>query len=267
MGLFQLTFQIFLFAITFTSSGIPIAVTKIIAHKKGQRDYRGCINTLKISGFLAIIISLGVSATIYFNLNFIVKNIIKDERLYFSLIALLPSLPVVALAGVFRGYFYGIKNVKPAATYQIIEQILRIGFVLTLIYVLRPSNVVISVTLATLGITIGELGGLLYLVIKYPKSRFRIQKNKDMLKIVDYFYILEKLLVISIPITFTRLFSSLMQTFNSFLIPIRLQVAGLSPRESVALYGEVTGMTMPLFLIPSIFTTALFTNLIPNISE
>lgn len=270
IGLFHLSFHALLIAITITASGIPVAVSKIIAQKKSLKDYYGCYRTLKISVILGLTLSMVISIFVYYNISYIVNNIIKNNQLYLSVIALIPAIPLITLASILRSYYYGIKNVRPAATSQIIEQVLRITFVIGMLYIFSPLNLIYSVIIATVGITVGEFAGLFHLVISFFSKNNGINKmlthshgnnlNKDLA-------LLKKIVCISIPITIARLVSVLIQSANMFLVPQRLQVAGYSSDQSVAAFGEVVGMTFPLLFLPFIVTSALAVNIIPNISE
>ncbi len=269
IGLFHLSFHTFLIAITITASGIPVAVSKIIAQKKSLKDYQGCYQTLKLSVLLGLVLSMLISMFIYYNISYIVNIIIKNSLLYYCVVALIPAIPLVTLSSILRSYFYGIKNVKPAATSQIIEQILRITFVIGMLYLFSPLNLIYSVVIATVGIAVGEFAGLFHLIVSLYSNKEIVHKRYRYLEnnIYKDLTLLKKIIAISIPITISRLVAVLIQSANMFLVPQRLQVAGYSSDQSVAAFGEVVGMTFPLLFLPFIVTSALAVNIIPNISE
>lgn len=60
--------------------------------------------------------------------------------------------------------------------------------------------------------------------------------------------------------------SSLARAFNTLLIPIRLEAAGFSTTEAARLLGEVNGVAWTLLSLPSLFTFALASNLVPAVS-
>ena len=71
----------------------------------------------------------------------------------------------------------------------------------------------------------------------------------------------------AIPLTASRVVSSFLSTAENILIPQRLQVFGLSSADAMSTYGELTGMAMPLILLPSAFLTSVSVSLVPEISE
>ncbi|MCT4564197.1 MAG: polysaccharide biosynthesis protein [Maledivibacter sp.] len=280
IGLYHLVFHAFLVIITITSSGIPVAVSKIVAQKMSLNDYKSCKKTLRISLLLGFTISIFLCALTSKNHDLLIKYIIKSNKLEMSLIALIPAIPIVTLSSIFRSYYYGIKRVIPSANSQIMEQFLRVIFVISLLYIWEPQDLKISVMIATIGITVGEIGGLILLVLSlrsnniYP-SKFSNKKliansykrnNTMPSNFTDTASLIFKIAAISFPITIARLVSVLMQSANMFLVPQRLQICGYSLKQSVTIFGEVVGMNMPLLFLPFIVTSAFVVNLIPNIS-
>lgn len=69
------------------------------------------------------------------------------------------------------------------------------------------------------------------------------------------------------PVSFTRIFLSLVHTVEAFLVPFLLVVFGLSEDTSISIFGILTGMSMPFILFPSAITNALSAMLLPSISE
>jgi len=269
IGLFHLSFHVFLISITITTSGIPVAVSKIIAQKKSLKEYSGCNKTLRMSIFIGLLLSVIIMILIYINIEYIVQDIIKNNRLYYCILVLIPGIPIVTLSSILRSYYYGIKNVKPAAKSQIIEQLTRIIFVIGILYYTYPLELITSVTIATIGISFGEFCGLYFLIskLKLEQPIISTRRITKALKLKENIEILKKIFIIAIPITLSRLVAVLIQSANMFLVPQRLQIAGYSLNESVGIFGEVVGMTMPLLFLPFIVTSAFVVNIIPNISE
>lgn len=267
IGLFQLVFHVFLVVITVTSSGIPLAVSKITAQKKSLGNYNECRKTLFAGITLGLALSIILCILTFNNIEFIIRYVIKSEKLRNSLLVLIPAIPLVTLSSIFRSYFYGLKNVLPSANAQIVEQFLRVFFVIGLLYILEPENLMVSVMIAAVGIGVGEIGGLILLVFKYRSySSYSLKNGVKKSHSAGLTSLLGKIIVISFPITIAKLVSVLLQSVNMFLVPQRLQVAGYSFEQAVKTFGEVVGMTMPLLFLPFIVTSAFVVNLIPSIS-
>ncbi|QUH27368.1 stage V sporulation protein B [Serpentinicella alkaliphila] len=267
IGLYQMVFPFLMVVITITTAGIPIAVSKMIAKENSVNNRNGVYKVLAIALFLGGAISVLLSILVSVELKFITNNILKNPKLYYPLVWSVPAISVITLSSIMRGFFYGLKDIKPAANAQIIEQVFRIVFVLSYLYYVRPTDPVSAANIAIIGVTLGELGSLLFLIFK-----FNFKKLTSRSTIVKFYktpsiHILNDLLFISVPITLSRLIAVGMQSANSILIPQRLEISGISAIESVEIFGKISGMAMPLLFLPFTVTTALVLNIIPNISE
>ena len=68
--------------------------------------------------------------------------------------------------------------------------------------------------------------------------------------------VLRKLLHISVPLTMNKILLTLLGSIEVILIPARLQMSGLTPKDSLSVYGIFTGMALPLILFPATLTNS-----------
>lgn len=267
IGLYQLVFPFLMVLITIPTAGIPIAVSKLVAKENSLNNRKGIYRILSISLIIGGGISLLLTVLVSLNTNFIVTSILKNNDLHLPIIWVTPAISLIAFSSILRGYFYGLKDLKPAATAQILEQLTRIGFVLAYLIYKRPTHPITMATIAIIGVSIGEFFGLLYLIVSFNLKK--LLNRKLSLGIIDNspVNIFKDIMYISVPITISRLLSVFMQTINSILIPHRLVVAGYSSVAAIEIFGKISGMAMPLLFLPFTVTSALVINVIPNISE
>jgi stage V sporulation protein B len=267
MGLFQLISPVYSLVILTLTSGISIAVSKMVAEEYARHH---TVNLRRITvNALVLVVTAGiaVSAVIYLNIDFIVNYILKDSRTYYSMLLLIPCIPVIAAASALKGYFYGIQDVTPTAISQIAEQVVKIGLViLTAAYFLNL-GLEYACALATVGMAMGEIANLFVLCISYSlkKRKERAAKSKD--GFLRKRLILWKLLEISLPVSSNRFITSIMSAIEYILIPRMLILAGMDHQSSIELYGKLGGMALPLIFFPSLVTMSLATTLVPAISE
>lgn len=267
IGLFHLVFPILMTFITFTTAGIPVAVSKLVAYHLSLNNKRGCNKTLGLSLIIGLLISCILSILLFYHAKYISNVIVKNKDAYFSLISLTPAVPLITLSSIFRGYYYGIKDVGPPGMSQILEQLFRILFVIGSLQLLMPIDTKYSAMIAVIGISVGEFIGLLWLLFKFPLlEALHLQKTYALFKNGSK-EILSKIILISIPITMTRLVAVIMQSINAVLIPQKLQLAGYSAQEAISTFGKLAGMALPLLFLPFIVTSALVVNIIPTISQ
>ena len=267
IGLYQMVFPFLMMIITLPTAGLPIAVSKLIAEEKAHGRREGVYRILFFSLVLGFLLSLILSILVSFNIDYIINNLFKNPDLYYPILWTIPSICIITFSNILRGFFYGLKEIAPAASAQIIEQVLRIIFILSYLYYRPPTNPIMAATIAIIGIFIGELCGLLYLILKLNFFNMPASIKAGRLRKALSCHIMGSLLFIAIPITISRLISVLMQTVNSILIPQKLQILGYSPLMSLEIFGKISGMAMPLLFLPFTVTNALVLNIIPNISE
>ena len=267
IGLYQMVFPFLMVLITIPTAGIPIAVSKLVAKENSLNNRSGVYKTLSISMVLGGILSFVLTVIVSFKIDYIATNVLKNQQLFYPLLWSIPAIALITFSSILRGFFYGMTDIKPAAAAQIVEQITRIAFVLAYLFIKRPSHPVTAATIAIIGVSIGEFFGLLYLVLRF---NFKKVMSKSILnRALDEktSKLLGSILFISVPITISRLISTLMQSVNSIIIPQRLQVAGYTAGQALEVFGKISGMAMPLLFLPFTVTSALVVNIIPNISE
>ncbi|MCR4437143.1 MAG: stage V sporulation protein B [Clostridiales bacterium] len=267
MGLFQLITPVYSLVILTLTSGVSIAVSKMVAAESAKNHP---VNLRRITGCAAaVVISSGiaVSVFIFLNLEFISKFILKDARTYVSLLLLIPCIPVIAAASALKGYFYGIQDVSPTAVSQIVEQMVRIGLVMAMAAHFVKLGLEYASALATLGMALGEIANLAVLYIVYKAKRKRDTADKSRTGFMRKRHIFKEIIGISVPVSFNRCITSIMSAVELILIPRRLLAGGLDYQSSIEEYGRLTGMVTPLIYFPSLVTLSLATTLVPAISE
>ncbi len=267
IGLYQIVFPFLMVFITITSAGIPLAVSRIVAKENSLNNRIGIYKVLSVSLFIGGILSLVLSIFLSINMDFIVTKILKNRAVYYPLLFSIPSIGLITFSGIFRGFFYGLKDMKPPANAQIFEQVSRIAFVLLYLLYKKPSNPIIGATIGVIGISIGEFFGLLYLILRFNMKKLSAKIHFIRTYTESSFKIASSILFIALPISIGRLASTLLQTATSILIPQRLVMAGYTTSEAIQIFGKITGMAMPLLFFPFTVTSALSVNIIPNISE
>ena len=78
---------------------------------------------------------------------------------------------------------------------------------------------------------------------------------------------LKPLFLSSAPITAVRASGSLINSAIAVLLPVMLIRAGLTPSDAVKAFGVVSGMAMPVLMIPATVIGSLALVLVPRLSE
>ncbi|GAA0745275.1 polysaccharide biosynthesis protein [Clostridium oceanicum] len=267
VGYYQMSYPLYMFFIA-ASSGIPVAVSKMVSERKAVSDDDGVMLVLKKAIVLMIILGLGFS----FNLIVFSKQIIRflkwDNKSYYSLIGISLAPFFISIMSAFRGFFQGMQNMNYTATSQIIEQLGRVIVGVGLAYILLPKGIEYSAGGAAVGAAAGGFLGGLYLILKYlsiKRKTINIKiKKKNRKKGIG---IMGKLLYIAIPISIGSAVGTIMSLIDSALVPQELLKAGFTYKQSTILYGQLSGKAFTLINVPLTLSVALSAALVPIIAE
>ena len=254
LGVYQISFSIFMVLLTIVSSGIPLIISRMTAKYVAIKDKKSEQQTLSS----AVIISLGLSVVISLIVLILQKPIsyiFADERCIIILLTLLPALIFSSVYSAVRGNLWGRNKYVASCSAELFEQLIRILVCILLLSGLFPIKE--GAIGASLSLSIACVFSCIFVVILYFKSGGKFTKPKGYKEIIKT----------STPITTIRVASSLIQPVVALIIPLRLVSAGYTSAQSLSLYGIATGMTLPLLFIPMTLIGSLSYALIPDLSS
>ena len=140
-------YEIYNIILLISSYSIPLAVSKLVSARIAKGHVKDA-NKVLHGALLFAFISGGIAAiVVYFGAEFFTGALLKTPLSAIALKVLAPTLLVVAILGVFRGFFQGLGTMIPSAISQIGEQIV---------------NAIVSVVAANLLFSYGKkVGGVL----------------------------------------------------------------------------------------------------------
>ncbi|SFS58708.1 stage V sporulation protein B [Marininema halotolerans] len=273
IGLFQMAFPILIFAITITTAGLPVAISKLVSEAEAMKDEQRVRSTLIISILIVSISSILFTALILLAAPWIAHTLLTDARAIYPLMGIAPVLPIVAVSSIFRGYFQGRQHMSPYAWSLVVEQIVRIFTVLIIARWLYPYGIQYAAAGAMVGVLLGEGAGMLFLFHSYrkdpkrPPLKFKVRETFQFQMWNRFSMVIKSLMRIAIPVTASRMVGSLAYAIEPIVVSQSLAIAGISVAASTALYGQLEGMAIPLLFFPAFITTGLSTSLVPAIAE
>ncbi len=263
MGLYQLIFSIFMLTVTLSTSGISLAVTRMVtaAIAGGRRQTVRSV-VAKCFGF-CLSISLGI-ALLLFLLAGPAAGLLLDMPQAAPCLRILGlGLPFMSLCTCMKGYFLAVDESLNTAVSDALEQILTIGATVFFFWYFAPHSIE-SACLAAMGAsTLGEAVSFLTSWAAYRKSLARntpVKKEKSQ-------GVLAGLCHIALPCTLSSAARSALNTGENLLIPRELRRFGLSSDQALSQYGLLQGMAMPMLYFPSSFLTSFASLLIPKVAK
>lgn len=264
LGIYQLVFPVYGICYTLYASGIQTAVSKLVA----EENSRGNVKLTSCLMGRAMLLSFGIafvlSVLVYLGAAPCAKYFLMEERATDSLRILSFVFPFCAITACINGYYIGCKKTAVPAFTQLLEQVVRIGFVLY--FVTRPafSNEESRCLAAVIGLVIGEVASNIFNCIAY---RFQQTNKLRHATPCETAGILKRLLLLSVPLSLNRLIINILHSIEAVFIPGMLRLSGLTNSEALSLYGILNGMAIPFILFPSAIPNALSVVLLPAVSE
>ena len=253
VGLYQMAYPLFCVLLTFSSAGIPSAFSRMIARETALgRESGGTVKTA-----LRLFALLGLAGTALMCLFAPLMSGLQGEpnllRCYF---ALAPSVFLVALIAVLRGYFQGKSDMKPTVCSELLEQLVKAGAgtVFALRYSEEPAR---AVAYTLLAVTISEVVALVYLLMRYRSERksnfLRVKKITGM-----------DILGAAFPVMVSAALLPLSQTMDSIFI---VRMLARRTTRAVTLYGLFSGGAISLINLPASVCYGLAVAVVPAVSS
>ncbi len=245
-----------------SSSGFSTTISKLVAEENSKREYGNIKRVLSICIFISGLIACFLSFIVFVFSEYIAINIFKNEYTLLSLHIMCISFPFMAIGSCIRGYFLGMQDTIVPAISQVLEQVARMITIYLLASIFIPMGLSYACAVGVVGMCIGEIFSFLYVVMIYNTKMNKTKKPN--ISLIKYTSII---LAMAIPLTANRVLGSFLSTIENILIPQKLMEYGYNGTQAMSLYGQLSGMAMPLVMFPSSLLTALAIAIVPAISE
>ena len=235
IGIFSLIMSVYSFAITVATSGIWIACTCIVSEEFAKKNYINGLKAVKTSILFAILLGV-VSSTLIIVFAPLVsatwlKNSVSEIPLY--LISL--GLPLISVSSVIGGYFSSVEKPYKSAISQVLETGVKIIASIFLLYINDTKDVESICISLILADVISEIFSFSLNIIFYLVDRRKYLSKRSLPMQMK-----RKIFKIAFPISITSCIRSGLSSLKQFLIPIRLELSGMSYSLAVSNYGLIS---------------------------
>lgn len=181
--LFNMGYTVYALFIMISTAGIPAAIAKQVAFHNSRKEYR--TSQVLFNRTVQFMIGLGVISALlmYLLAPALAHGAGGGDDLIPSMKSLSIALLVIPVMSVIRGYFQGIHNVAPYAISQLIEQIVRVAYILLSTFMIMrmgSGNYVTAVTHSTFGAFVGGIAGLGILLYYFQKEKVKMDVLAEM---------------------------------------------------------------------------------------
>lgn len=188
-------------------AGLPVAVSKLVSQNVELGRIKDAQRIFYVSRKLFFVVGL-VGTVILACIAVPYSHMVNSPKNYIAVLAVAPCVLLCCMMSSFRGYYEGLKNMTPTGVSQVIEAAVKLVFGLAATYfslnywlsnyhknAVDGKAVVFGVEVANetealsamypyaaavaiLGVTLGSLMGLVYLVIRYKRHGFGFTREE-----------------------------------------------------------------------------------------
>lgn len=272
-GIYSVAFGIYNIALTLSSYSLPQAVSKLISEKIAQEQYDNKLRVFRRALIFSLITGTAACLILWFGSGFL-EGLYAREGLSRPLRVLAPTTFIVALLGVFRGFFQGHGDMRPTAASQIFEQIINAVVSIVAAYGLTQmyagSSNVHSWAAAggTLGTLSGAAAALFFFVILTMTRWDRLSKGslEDTHEKESNSVIYSAVILTVIPIILSQTIYQIGNTIDDLIFGNLMKASGMSDAVAASLQGVFHTQYIQLVNLPVAIATAMAASTLPSIA-
>ncbi len=263
VGLYSTAFTVYSLLLMISSLSLPLAVSKLVAQRAAKKEYKN-MNRLFIGALIFALIAGIITGSIMYFFSNQLASLMGFSKSAFAMKVLSPTLFVVSIIGVFRGFFQGIGSTMPTAFSQIIEQI--INAVVSIYAAIYLKNLASSKDAASYGAAGGTIGtgagafaALIFLIFLYLvyrtefKKKIKKDKNKN---IIDYKNVSIIIVATIIPVLISTTIYNVSNMLDNAIFGRVMAFMGESQDKYAAFWGIYSNKYYVLITLPIAIASA-----------
>lgn len=278
--LFEYAYKPYVIILSFATLGIPLAVSKFVSkhnelgdYRAGQRLFKSGLLFLTATGSICFLMLFSFApsiASMLVNENDKTGNSLEDVTFVIRMVSF--ALIIVPPMAIARGFFQGHQQMTPTAISQVVEQIVRIVFILVaafLVINVLDGTITVAVGLATFAACLGAVAGSFVLYHYWKKMKPDLKKHAELstktsdAPISDMY---KELISYAIPFVIVGLAIPLYQTIDTFTINQAMMSTGVNQLAAETV-NSVVALVQKIIMIPVSLATALSLTLVPTITK
>lgn len=278
--LYSYAYSIYAIFLSLSTSGIPVAMSKIVSEYNTLGDYNTKERAFKIGSRL--IIGLGILGFIVLTIFApFIATILKGgveggatiEHITLVIRVVASALLIVPLFSVTRGYLQGHKMIATASISNVLEQLVRVIILLGgsyLVIKVFHLSTTLAVCIAVLSATIGALVGYSYVRFRIRQNKKEFNKNAEPAKeekAITNKALFKKILMYAIPFVMIDLIDSAYVVVDSVTIVRTLTNLGMSADNAEIVLSSIATWATKLDMIVISVAIGFVTSLIPHITS
>lgn len=268
MGHFYNAYDIFIFFSVVTTSGTPVAISRMVSMAYAQGRKKEADKIFRVSFLLFTVIGVICCLVMFFFSPQFSVILSGEDRSMYAIAGLAPTVFFLSLSSCLRGYFQGREDMVPTAVSQVIESIVKlvVGVGLALYLLNRTQLPEIGAAGAIVGVSVGAFVALIYAVIYLIHSRKKTYYMVREPAVSSTSAILKDILLFAVPVVIGSSFLSALDLVDKAVMMDRLQnAAGISYSQAMSMNG-LLGNARKYFDLPNAVVVPISTMVLPMLA-
>ena len=271
-GIYGVAFNLYNLMLLLSSYSLPLAVSKLVATKNVKKEYRNAYQIFKNAMYFALASGMFACSILYFGAD-VLADAAKYPGVSMPLKVLAPTIIVVAIIGVLRGFFQGKNTMVPTAISQILEQIINAIVSVYAAYAFMKAHSASNDISAygamggTWGTFWGAVTALIFLIfvflLYYPTIKRQLHRDQNAKESNKEIY---RMLFYTItPVILSQTVFQISSTIDVALFGNVMAAKGVDETVRNSLQGVFSSQYTVLINVPLGIATAMGTSMIPSI--
>ncbi len=282
---YSCAYEIYSLMLLISSYSLPMAVSKMVSTRMAKHERENARQVFRGALLFAVLAGTACCLLVFFGAGFLTR-IFQTPMSFFALRVLAPTLVIVAVLGVIRGFFQGLGTMVPSAISQILEQIVNAVVSVGAAFVLFGYGTKVAAVLGgdqhyaeaygaaggTLGTSMGALAGLIFIFVVFRlynknfKHSIRREKNLKKTEPEPFGSVMKVLIFTIVPILLSTTLYNLVSIVDQGLFK-NLAILQGNPSDTVSLWwGVYSGYYNVLIKVPIAISTAIATSCVPALA-
>lgn len=280
---YSCAFEIYNIFLLISSFSLPLAVSKLVSARIARGEKTNAFRIVKGAFVFAAVSGTIAALIVYFFAEYVTSVLLKTPMSVYALRVLSPTLVIVAILGVLRGYFQGLGSMVPSAFSQVIEQVVNALVSIGAAYYLfgygkkvgealgQPDKYAAAYGAAgsTLGTCIGAGAGFLFLIFVFFAYRTALKRRsgRDRSNHIESYGEVARVLVLTIlPVLLSTTIYNISGILDQGIFKNLVLLKGYTKDQEEVFWGVFSGKYKLLINVPISIASALSTSCVPNLS-
>lgn len=261
LGVYRLVNAVYLVCNAGCLSGVTMACSRLSAASEARGERYKVRAVLHLAFRVFFTLCLLCTAMLLLGGQGIAQTVLNDGRCAQAFPFLLLCLALTGVENIFKAVFIGLERMQYAAVSEVAEQLIRIGAVWLLLSQYQGDDYGTIAMLIFAGMVASEIFSASFLTILFRRrlAGHTPAAPLDRATARQFFFIV-------LPVSASALLGNAIGSAGSILLPKRLMLAGLTYEQALSALGVLSGMAMPLLLLPVALVSSVCTALLPAVT-